>query len=139
MADYTSSLVGVEPHNLRGFFEGWANPPSQETHLAVLRGSSHVVLARAPDGDVVGFISAISDGVLTAYIPFLEVLPSYRRQGIGSELVRRLLLELSSLYSINLHCDPALEPFYEALGMRKLGGMAVRNYSAQSGRTLHAS
>jgi hypothetical protein len=33
---------------------------------------------------VVGFITAISDGVLTAYVPFLEVLPAHRRQGVAN-------------------------------------------------------
>ena len=32
---------------------------------------------------VVGFVTAISDGVLSAYIPFLEVLPEYKSIGIG--------------------------------------------------------
>ena len=82
---------------------------------------------------MVGFVSAISDGVLSAYIPFLEVLASHRGSGIGSELVRRLLGQLEHIYSINLHCDPELTPFYEHLGMRSLGGMAIRNYGQQSG------
>jgi GNAT superfamily N-acetyltransferase len=37
----------------------------------------------------VGFITAITDGVLTTYLPQLEVLAEYRGQGIGSALVER--------------------------------------------------
>ena len=48
-------------------------------------------------------------------------------------VVRRLLGQLRGMYSINLHCDPGLQPFYEALGMQPLGGMAIRDFSAQSG------
>ena len=40
------------------------------------------MLARDDAGRVVGFVTAISDGVLSAYIPLLEVLPEY--QGAGS-------------------------------------------------------
>ena len=133
MITYTDDLAGVQPEQLAGFFEGWPNPPSPEAHLRILSGSSHVVLATASDGQVVGFVTAISDGVLTAYVPLLEVLPSYRRQGIGTELIHGLLRKLDGFYSINLHCNPELQPFYESFGMRALGGMAIRNYSAQSG------
>ena len=134
MIDYTDSSARVQPEQIAGFFEGWPNPPSPETHLRILRGSSHVVLAVTPDGQVVGFVTAISDGVLSAYVPLLEVLPSHRQRGIGTELIRRLLGKLGDLYSINLHCDPDLQPFYESIGMRSLSGMAIRNYSAQAGR-----
>ena len=130
---YINSVEGVEAHQLAGFFQGWPNPPSQETHLTILRQSSHIVLAIAPSGEVVGFTTAISDGVLSAYISLLEVLPTYRRQGIGTSLVRRLLEHFSEFYSVSLHCDTELEPFYNALGLHALDGMATRNYSAQSG------
>ncbi len=43
------------------------------------------------NGKFVGFITAITDKILSAYIPFLEVLPEYQRQGIGKELVKRML------------------------------------------------
>ncbi len=134
MITYTDDLAGVQPEQLVGFFDGWPNPPSPETHLRILAGSSHRVLAVAHGGQVLGFVTAISDGVLTAYVPLLEVLSSHRRQGIATELVGHLLSKFDDLYSINLHCDPELQPFYESLGMQPLGGMATRNYSAQPGR-----
>ena len=130
MIEYSDSLEGVEPPQLDGFFVGWPSPPSPERHLELLRGSAAVVLAR--DGDaVVGFVTAISDGVLSASIPLLEVLPAYRGRGIGSELVRRLLAALDGLYMIDLSCDAELEPFYARLGFRPLErGMGIRNYEA---------
>jgi ribosomal protein S18 acetylase RimI-like enzyme len=134
MINYTDSSAGIQPKQLAGFFDGWPNPPTPETHLQILEVSSHVVLAVASDGQVVGFVTAISDGVLSAYVSLLEVRPSHRRRGIGTQLVRHLLRQLDGLYSINLHCDPELQPFYETLGMRALGGMAIRDYSAQAGR-----
>jgi ribosomal protein S18 acetylase RimI-like enzyme len=132
--DYFDTAAHIKSHQLVGFFEGWPNPPSQDTHLQILRNSAHVVLATEPTGQVVGFATAVSDGVLSAYISFLEVLRPYRRQGIGTRLVRGLLQQLSGLYSVNLHCDSEIAPFYKSLGMRPLSGMAIRDYSAQPGR-----
>lgn len=134
MITYTDALDNITPEQLQGFFVGWPNPPSPETHLQVLEGSYKIWLAL--DGEqVVGFINAISDGVLAAFIPNLEVLPDYQGQGIGSELLKRMLESLSHLYSIDLTCDDNVQAFYKKLGMHKAGGMVWRNYENQSGLT----
>ena len=83
-----SSLAG-------GFFEGWSTPLTPSEHLLLLRRATHVVLAME-GSTVVGFGNALSDGILSAYIPLLEVVPSRRGQGIGSELIRHLLVDLGS-------------------------------------------
>jgi len=129
---YSDRLEGVEPRHLEGFFVGWPSPPSPERHLALLRGSAAVEVAHErEERRVVGFVSAVSDGVLSAYVPLLEVLPDYGGQGIGSELVRRLLAQLEGLYMIDLSCDAELEPFYRRLGFQTLDrGMGIRNYTA---------
>lgn len=119
MITYTSTADGITATQLRGFFVGWPVAPSAERHLQLLRGSHAVELAL--DGDaVVGFVTAISDGVMSAFIPLLEVRPEYQRQSIGTELVRRLLVQLDDVYMIDLSCDADLEPFYGALGFQTL-------------------
>ncbi len=127
---YTGDVSGVEPEHLSGFFVGWPHPPTPEQHLAVLRGSYAVVLARDEDGRVVGFVTAVTDGVLSAYIPLLEVIPDHQGAGIGTELMRRLLEEFRDLYIVDLVCDPQLEGFYRRFGMVPLTGMALRNRAA---------
>lgn len=134
MIHYTDTLKGITIDHLHGFFVGWPNPPSPETHLRLLASSDLVTLA--VDGEtqaVVGFITAITDGVLAAFIPLLEVLPAYQGQHIGSELTRRMLDRLRHLYAIDLVCDAELQPFYSRFGMRPCTGMAVRNHDNQSG------
>jgi len=135
MIVYTDSLNQITPDNLLGFFVGWPNPPSPETHLKLLMNSDEVLLAVDDEtGNVAGFITAISDGILSAYLPLLEVLPAYQGQGIGSELVRRMLEKLKGLYMVDLLCDAELQPFYTRLGMRPARGMMARHYERQSGR-----
>ena len=131
---YTTSLDGGAPEHLHGFFEGWPSSPTPERHLEIPRRSYRVVLARdAGSPAVIGFVNALSDGVLAAFLPPLEVLPSHRRRGIGTELVRRILDELGGLYSVDVVCDHPLGPFYERFGMQPLLGMALRRPDAAPG------
>jgi predicted N-acetyltransferase YhbS len=56
----------------------------------------------------------------------LEVLPEYQKQGIGSELIRKMLEILKGMSAIDLMCDENVQPFYERFGMKKLSGMGIR-------------
>ena len=127
-----TDLTGITPAMLSGFFEFWPNPPSNETFLRILQGSSHVVLA-VEDSQVIGFVNAVSDGVLSAYIPLLEVRREWRGQGIASQLVNKLIEELNGLYMIDTACDDDLVPFYERFGMMRGNAMSLRNYERQNG------
>lgn len=127
MIKYTESLAGIEPHHLHGFFVGWWEPPTPDKHLRLLRGSDHVVLAiDAEAGRVVGFVTALTDGVQSAFIPLLEVLPEYQRRGIGQELMRLMLDRLDAIPNVDLMCDPDVVPFYERFGMTPVTGMVIR-------------
>ncbi len=133
MLRYTDDLSTITYEMLIGFFAGWPNPPSPKNHLRILHGSALVVLAIDDHADrVVGFINAISDGVMAAYIPLLEVLPEYRKQGIGGELVRRMMQRLGHLYMVDVICDSDVVPFYEKVGMKAGTGAMRRNYERQS-------
>jgi ribosomal protein S18 acetylase RimI-like enzyme len=116
---FVRDVAGLAPEDLVGFFEGWPVPPSPERHLDLLRGSSNVVMAVDDDGGIVGFVTAISDGVLSAYVPLLEVRPSFRGRGIASALVRELLDDLADMYMVDVVCDEELLPFYERLGLTR--------------------
>lgn len=132
MISYQETLDGITPERLTGFFEGWPTPPSAEQHLRIMNGSEVVVIAVDTEalGRVVGFVTAVGDGVLAAYVPLLEVLPEYQGRGIASELVRRLLAQLNERYMIDLVCDEALVPFYERLGMTRFTAMVIRRPEA---------
>jgi ribosomal protein S18 acetylase RimI-like enzyme len=133
--EYIYSAEGVTADQLHSFFVGWPNPPSPESHLELLKNSDEVVLAVDTESrNVVGFITAITDNVLAAYIPLLEVLPDYQNQQIGKALVEKMLARLSGYYMVDLLCDTDLQPFYEKFGMYRATGMLLRNYDRQTGR-----
>jgi GNAT superfamily N-acetyltransferase len=132
MIQYRNSLEGIRADQLEGFFVGWPNSPTPTMHLEMLKRSAHVALA-LEGSSVIGFVTAISDEILCAYIPLLEVLPTHQHQGIGSELMRRILETLREIYMIDLLCDPDLQAFYSRVGMEESTGMLVRNFDRQSG------
>ena len=135
---FVAELDGIPSNKLSGFFVGWPNPPGDDQFARILRGSSHIVLAVDDDagGRVVGFITAISDGVLSAYIPLLEVLPEWQHRGIGSDLVQRMLDQLEPLYMIDLCCDDEMMPFYDRFGFTRGRSMLKRSYPHQAGRAI---
>lgn len=131
MISYTDSLEGVSPEKLVGFFRGWNRGPEPEAHFRILQNSDAVVLAiDERNGNVVGFITAITDHVLTAHIPYVEVLPAYRGQGIGRELTRRMMEKLKDFHLVELICGLGLQGFYSSFGMTPACAMILRNADA---------
>ena len=127
--EYTDSVEGIATGMLYGFFEGWKTPRTAEEHLKILRSSDRVVLAvDRVENRVVGFITALSDDIQSAFIPLLEVLPDYRGQGIGTELMTRMLKELAEIPAVDLMCYPGLQAFYSRFGMIPTAGMSIRRY-----------
>lgn len=82
---------------------------------------------------IVGYITAISDGVLSSYVPFLEVDKRYQGKGIGSTLLKKILKELDGLYMTDLVCDEEKAGFYEKAGMMKWNAMILRRFEHQVG------
>ena len=101
--------------------------------MEILRGSDLLVLALSEKGRVVGFITAITDGVSCAYIPHLEMLPEWQGKGIGTELVRRMMAKLETIRAIDLICDEDVRGFYERLGFKASRGMIIRKPSSRIG------
>lgn len=128
MIEYRDTVDGLTPQMMTGFFRGWRKPRSSEDHLRILQNSDHILLALDTEtGRVVGFITALTDGVQSAFIPLLEVLPAYQRQGIGSTLLTGMLETLKGIPAIDLTCDPRMRKFYSKYGMIPSTGMIVRD------------
>lgn len=89
-----------------------------------------MVLIAEEEGLVVGFLTALTDGALCAFITLLEVMPGYRQRGIGSQLVEAFITECRDLYSCDLICDEDLKDFYERAGFIPYSAMIMRNRAA---------
>ncbi len=126
-----SDLIGLDISN---FFEEWPERPGEDVLRASIENATYVVLAIDPEKKrLAGYITALSDGVLSAYIPFLEVDRNYRERGIGHALVEKMVGQLGHLYMVDLVCDKELAGFYEEAGFESWHAMIRRNYANQSG------
>ena len=68
---------------------GWASGKYPQKLAAALRGYGYVLAAR-DNGRLAGLAGAMDDGVMTAYVHYLLVLPEYRGRGYGKLLLKRL-------------------------------------------------
>ncbi|ERJ12676.1 GNAT family N-acetyltransferase [Haloplasma contractile] len=129
MINYVTNLNEINSEQLNGFFVGWMKPISKDRHYRILENSSYFVLAiDSTTKLVVGFINALSDGLNFAFIPMLEVLPEYQKQGIGSTLMNKMLDLLDPISCIDLSCDENMQSFYEQFNMIKSHGMVIRKH-----------
>jgi len=136
---YLDSVEDITPEMLSGFFDGWPKKPSPEAHLQMLHNSTYVVIAFDEEQNrAVGFVNAVSDKIMAAYLPLLEVLPEYRKNGIGGQLMRRILDKLDDLYMIDLVCDEDIRNWYKSFGMKPFTAMMIRNFDRQAGRTVES-
>ena len=77
--------------------------------------SQHVAFAR--DGErVVGMARLLSDGVCNAYLVDVWTASTYRRQGIASAMISRLLDAVPGQH-VGLQTDD-VQPLYESLGFK---------------------
>ena len=66
----------------------WVPGRSRETIERLVRGSTRVIAAYAPDGSLVGFCRVMSDRSNMAWLGDVFVVPEHRGRGLGVELTR---------------------------------------------------
>jgi len=65
----------------------WSSGNYPEKLIIAMRNSSSVFTAW--DGDkLVGLINVLADGIMTAYVHYLLIMPEYQHIGIGEKLVK---------------------------------------------------
>lgn len=131
---YSINKADLAALDISGFYHDWPNKPSEEVLRKSVENADYVVLAiDDAKQELAGYITALSDQVLAAYIPFLEVKTDYQHNGIGHSLVNKMLEQLSHFYMIDLVCDKELAGFYAEAGFESWHAMIKRNYANQRG------
>ena len=101
---------------------GWTNYTNQPQMLEqALSHSLATYLAR--DGEkIVGLVRLVGDGFSSVFVQDLIVLPSYQRQGIGSNLMKEALTDYKDAYQIQLATEQTEKNlgFYRSLGFEVL-------------------
>ena len=101
---------------------GWTNYTNQPQMLEqALTHSLATYLAR--DGEkIVGLVRLVGDGFSSVFVQDLIVLPSYQRQGIGSNLMKEALADYKDAYQIQLATELTEKTlgFYRSLGFETL-------------------
>jgi GNAT superfamily N-acetyltransferase len=82
------------------------------------RMTSYYYIACYDDDKLIGYVDTVSNGVTDAYIQDLMVDPAYQGQGIGTELMNRIIsiCKKNRIYMISVVYEEKLLPFYKRFG-----------------------
>lgn len=82
---------------------------------------------------LVGYIDCVCNGVTDAYIQDLMVHPDYQNNGIGTELMARMIayLKLKGIYMISVVYDDDLKPFYKRFGFTDMLCGQLQTYECE--------
>jgi GNAT superfamily N-acetyltransferase len=83
--------------------------------------NSHALVSAWKGHALVGLGNAISDGYLVVYYPHLIVHPDFQAVGIGTEIMRRLMLKYQGFHQHMLVADGNAVGFYKKCGFTHAG------------------
>lgn len=115
-----SEQKDIEADQLRQLYlaNDWSSG-RQPTALHRALENSHTVISAWDEGLLVGVGNALSDGFLVVYYPHLLVHPDYQGQGIGKQIMDRLLQRYEGLHMQMLVAEADAMPFYEKCGFTR--------------------
>ena len=101
---------------------GWTNYTHQPEMLEQALSHSLAIYVALDDDTVVGLIRLVGDGFSSVFVQDLIVLPTYQRQGIGSNLMKEALADYNDAYQVQLATEQTEKNlgFYRSLGFETL-------------------
>lgn len=95
----------------------WADK-RQPLEIQQMLDNSQLVLGVWKDEQLIGFARVITDDIYRAWIEDVVVHQDYRKMGVGSHMLEKLLKRLEHVEDITLNCNHELIPFYEKKGFK---------------------
>ena len=101
---------------------GWTNYTNQPQMLEQSLAHSLAIYVARDGEKIVGLVRLVGDGFSSVFVQDLIVLPSYQRQGIGSDLMKEALGDFKDAYQVQLVTDQTEKTlgFYRSLGFETL-------------------
>ena len=111
-------LLGADVEAARLLLEvnGWGARVANPDVFRRLVECSQVVLVAAQEGEVIGFLRALTDGIFNGYISMVVVAAEHRGKGIGTALVRAAMGERREMTWVLRAGRTGVSAFYEKLG-----------------------
>ena len=117
MAIEYKNTQSFQANELQGLFlsVGWISG-NQPEKLVIAMKNSGTVFSAWDNDKLIGLVNALDDGIMTAYIHFLLVNPTYQGLGIGKELLRMTNEKYKEYLRIVLVADDKKIGFYQNNG-----------------------
>ena len=106
---------------------GWNNYTDSPDMLRAACQNSLLILAAYRCDQLIGLIRVVGDGHSSVLVQDLLVNPDDQRQGIGSALLREILVRYREVYQLQLMTDDtaSTKTFYQKLGLTPIETMGV--------------
>ncbi|TFG67093.1 MAG: N-acetyltransferase [Anaerolineales bacterium] len=128
MPDFQIVLHGqVEPEEIERLRAsvGWERTGG--TYAEVLQRHFATYTVRDDTGELIGYVSVLSDGIADAFLLDLMVHPRHQKCGLGTRLVKRAVADMraAGVQCVQVTFDANLTHFYAQCGFHIFGGGVI--------------